>query len=128
MHWANPSKRTQERSKIHTQACIPVLHRREYSANPSREYLATPAEYARELCGKVSKTNTFHEFWQSPVSWPSLLRALAEYARGAISGSREHIQPVRSAEYARGPAEYARDRPNMLAEGTGRICSRTIFY
>ncbi len=54
---------------------------------------------------------------------------LLQCLRRCLSISRRdppfhHIQPVRSAEYSHGPAEYYRDRPNILAEGTGRICSR----
>ena len=63
--------------------------------------------------------------WQSLQGCSRLASAPADYSRRACFGSRENSWPVRLADYSRGLADYSRDRPTILAEGTGRLFSRT---
>ena len=65
--------------------------------------------------------------WQSLQSCSRLASAPADYSRGGCFGSRENSWPVRPADYSRGLPDYSRDRPTILAEGTGRLFSRTEF-
>ena len=76
---------------------------------------------------KASEILIFAVSWQSLQGYSRLAPAPADYSRRACFGSRENSWPVRPADYSRGLADYSRDRPTILAEGTGRLFSRTKF-